>query len=456
MLVVVWLSFPRTQAAQTEFDRSVKPFLARTCYMCHGASLKSGGVNLEALQTANSITQNRETWERVLRKLRAGEMPPKSQRRPDPEQLKSVMGWIEAELKRTDALAAGRGAERVTVRRLNRAEYNSTVRDLLAVDLRPADNFPQDDSGYGFDNIADVLSLSPVLMEKYLTAAEQVARAAVFGPEPIKPTMVKLRSVGQRITPSLTPLFDYDLTGLTLPSAIHVTHRFPVEGEYILRVFLGGTRPLGSDPFFIALWIDGRQTQSIEFDPTKTAAFDDSEKQDLGGKVQQFRAKLSAGDHWIAAAILRFYEGLQVKYNGPNPSKSPAPRPPQFKPPPNLPPARLAEFRKRFEERVAAFEKAPVNDARLTSIEIGGPYNQAMGPSSESLKRIYSCGHLNGRHGPQCGRKIVANLARRAFRRPVTTQEIDKLVSFVTLARKRGDSFEEGLCQSLQAMLVSP
>ncbi|HEY3135220.1 MAG TPA: DUF1592 domain-containing protein [Blastocatellia bacterium] len=383
-------------------------------------------------------------------------MPPKSQPRPDPQELKSVIGWIEGEFKRTDTPATARGTERVTVRRLNRAEYNYTVRDLLGVDLRPADNFPQDDSGYGFDNIADVLSLSPVLMEKYFAAAEQVARAAVFGPEPIKPTMVKLRSAGQRITPSLTPLLDYDTTGLTLPNAIHITHRFPVDGEYILRVFLGGTRPLGSEPFYLALWIDGQQGQSVEFDPTRTAAFDDSEKQDLGGKVQEFRAKLTAGDHWIAASILRLYEGLPVKYNGPNPSKKPPAQPPQFKPPPNLPAARLAEFKKRFEERLAAFEKAPVNEARLTSIEIGGPYNQTKGPSLESTKKIYTCGHLNGHHGPQCARKIVMNLARRAFRRPVTTQEIDKLVSFVTLARNRGDSFEEGVCQSLQAMLVSP
>jgi hypothetical protein len=97
-----------------------------------------------------------------------------------------------------------------------------------------------------------------------------------------------------------------------------------------------------------------------------------------------------------------------------------------------------------------------VNEARLTSIEIGGPYGQAKGPSIESLKRIYTCGHLNGHHSSQCARKIVANLARRAFRRPVTPQEVDRLVSFITLARKHRDSFEEGLCQSLQAMLVSP
>jgi uncharacterized protein DUF1592/uncharacterized protein DUF1588/uncharacterized protein DUF1587/uncharacterized protein DUF1595/uncharacterized protein DUF1585/cytochrome c len=459
--LLLWFAFGpsrwRAQGAQspTEFDRSVQPFFARTCYMCHNAELKSGGLNLETLQTASSISQSRETWERVLRKLRAGEMPPKSLPRPNPEELKTVTSWIEGEFARADRVVKPNPG-RVTVRRLNRAEYDNTVRDLLGVDLRPADSFPQDDSGYGFDNIGDVLSLSPVLMEKYLSAAERVARAAVFGPEQMKPTMVKLRSSGQRIIPSLTPLFDYDSTGLTLPSAIHVTYRFPVDGEYILRVFLGGSRPLGSEPFSIALWIDGQQRQSIDLDPTKTAAFDEGEKQDLGGKVQEFRTKVTGGEHWVAASILRLYEGLPARYQGPNPSRIPPLPPPQFKPRASLPPEQIAEARKRFDERIVAIEKAPVNDTRLGSLEIGGPYNQPKGPSDESLKKIYTCGHVNGHHQARCAVKIVSDLARRAFRRPVSPQEIDKLISLVSLAQKQGDSFEEGVCQSLQAMLVSP
>ena len=455
--LLLWIAFAplpwRAQGAQnfTEFDRSVRPFLARTCYMCHNAELMSGGLNLELLQKQASITQSREIWERIVKKLRAGEMPPKSLPRPNPEELKAVISWIEGELGRADQLARSE-AGHVTLRRLNRAEYNNTVRDLLGVDLRPADNFPQDDSGYGFDNIGDVLSLSPVLMEKYLSAAERVARAAVFGPEQMQPTMVKLRPAGQRIIPSVTPLFDYDSTGLTLPNAIHVTYRFPVDGEYILRVFLGGSRPLGSQPFSIALWIDGKQMQTLELDPTKTAAFDEGEKQDLGGKVQEFRTRVSAGEHWVAASIPRLYEGLPARYRGPNPSSIPPPPLPQLNPQTNLSPEQI----ERRRVRIAAIEKAPVNEARLTSLEIGGPYNQSKGPSIESLKKIYTCGHFSGRHQARCVHKIVADMAHRAFRRPVTAQEIDKLVSLVSLARKQGDSFEEGLCQSLQAMLISP
>ena len=460
LALVLWLAATaparQTQKPQAaQFEQTVRPFLARTCYQCHNAKIKSGGQDFETLQTADSIIENRETFERILRKLKAGEMPPKGMPRPNEAELKSVIDCIEAELSRSDRLSSPNPG-RVTVHRLNRAEYNNTVRDLLGVSLQPADSFPQDDSGYGFDNIGDVLSLSPVLMENYLSAAEQVARAAVFGPEQMKATMVKLRGTGQKIAPSLTPLTDYDLTGLGLPNALHVTHRFPADGEYIFRVFLGGSRPIGSEPFVIALWIDGRQTQSITFDPTRTAAFDDIERQELGGKVQEFRATVTAGDHWLSASILRMYEGLPARYKGPNPSPNPPPPPPPFKAPPQLPPSKLEEFKKGFEERIAKREKAPVNDARLSQIELGGPYNQAQRPSSETLKKIYVCGHYSGHHQPGCSRRIVANLARRAFRRSVTPQEVDKLAALISFAQKHGDSFEEGLCQSMQAMLVSP
>src|SRR5262249_29149585 len=156
----------------------------------------------------------------------------------------------------------------------------------------------------------------------------------------------KLRPSLQRIIPCIAPPSDYDATGLTLPNALHVIHRFPVNGEYIVRAFLGGSRPLGSEPISIALWIDGQQVQSTELDPTKTAAFDDEDKQDLGGKVQEFRVRVTAGEHWLAASILHLYEGLPARYHGPSPSRIPPPPLPQFRPPPNVSPAQLEEFKK--------------------------------------------------------------------------------------------------------------
>ena len=153
---------------------------------------------------------------------------------------------------------------------------------------------------------------------------------------------------------------DYDLTGLSLPNAVHVTHRFPVDGEYVIRVFLGGVRPAASEPLQLALWIDNKQVQTLSFDPEGIASFSD-DRQDFGGMTQEFRVRLTAGDHWVAASILRLYEGLPPKYGGPNPSKRPAPQLPEFKPRPTDPPERTEMRRKRFEAQRA--EKVPVNEA---------------------------------------------------------------------------------------------
>ena len=451
---VMWAPVRQAQKVQTTkaFEKTVLPFLAENCYMCHNAKRQSGGLNLESYQTTTSVSQDREKWEYVLQKLRGGEMPPPGVPRPNEAETQTVIRWIESEFNRLDQQAKP-DPGRVTARRLNRSEYNNTVRDLLGVNFRPADDFPQDDSGYGFDNIGDVLSLSPVLMEKYLTAAERVARTAVFGPDQLKPTLVRHLPPGRRIISSTKPLFEYDTTGLSLPNATHVTHHFPVDGEYVIRIVLGGVRPAGSEPLQIGLWIDGRQAEVANFDSEGIASFSD-DRQDFGGMKQEFRTKVPAGDHWVAGSIMNLYEGLPPSYQGPNPSKRPAPPPPKFRVPPGLPPERLAEFKKRFEARIA--EKVPVNEARIGSLEILGPYAQVKGASAESLKKIYACGHLDGNHQPGCARKIVSGLALRAYRRPVTPPEVERLLSLVSLAQQRGDSFEEGICLSLQAMLVSP
>lgn len=446
-----------TQLAQkapaADFDKTVQPFLAENCIACHSAKKASGELNLEQFKNTAAVLEHRDQWEHVLLKLRTGEMPPKGAPRPDAAELKAVMAWLESEFDRADRMAKP-DPGRVTARRLNRAEYNNTVRDLLGVSFKPADDFPQDDSGYGFDNIGDVLSLSPVLMEKYLTAAETVARTAVFGAEQLKPRVERLRPPTGKIKSTTTPITDYDLTGLGLPNSLHATHRFPVEADYTFKVFLGGVRPAGSEPLPLALWIDGKLTQTFGFDPDGIASFS-VDRQDFGSMTYDFRARIPAGDHWVSVSIQRIYEGLPPNYGGPNPSKRPIPPKPEFKPPRReIPPERLAEIKKQFEARMA--EKVPVNEARITGLDVIGPYDQIKGASAESLKKVFVCGHSDGHHLPTCGQKIIGNLARRAYRRPVAAEEINKLTGLIALAQKQGDSFEEGLVQAIQAMLVSP
>ena len=240
-----------------------------------------------------------------------------------------------------------------TARRLNRYEYNATVRDLLATPFEPAADFPIDDSGYGFDNIADVLSLSPALMEKYLAAAENVARAAIIAPTPPHPSAQHFAA-----------------------SDFHFKVDF--EGDYDVLIAVHG-RP---DPLQVEFSIDGI--------PVETLALNDA-LENL--RSAEFRIRLGRG----------------------NPRLS-------------------------------------VDSPHLSYVELRGPYNPAPPPPSESYGRVFRCGHPPGHHTLACARANLADLVRRAFRRPVTADEIDELMPFV----EKADTIDQGVQLALEAILVSP
>src|SRR5262249_47781859 len=238
------------------FQKTVRPFLARHCFECH-TDKQRGGVRLDQFDE-KALAQRSPALEKVLDVLGEHAMPPKTRPQPRDDELKPVLAWLEAYVERTERETAS--ADRVLIRRLNRTEYNNTVRDFLGVDFRPADDFPQDTPGHGFDNIAGTLSISPVLMEKYLMAAEKVARTAVFGAEPMKLERVVHEPwfAADAFSKNNEVKFDYDETGMSLPSAFHVVQRFAADGEYTLRGILRGVRPAGSDPVELGFWIDGK------------------------------------------------------------------------------------------------------------------------------------------------------------------------------------------------------
>jgi mono/diheme cytochrome c family protein len=432
---------------------TVAPFLARNCQLCHNAQLKQGELDIEALAKQGVVADNAATWEKLVLQMKTGEMPPAPMPRPSAEDLAAVTDSIQQAVDRAfDAAPPEPG--RVTARRLNRSEYDNTVRDLLGVDIGAADDFPPDDSGYGFDNIGDVLSLSPALMERYMATAERVAKAAVFGVGDMKPVLTRHAPGGRKIRNREKAPHDYDATGLTLPNALHVTKRFPAAGEYVVRVTIGGQRPAGSEPLTIALWLDGTRVEAQTIDPEKQASFAAAnDRQDLAGMMREFRVRVPAGEHSLAAVIERIYEGLPADYDGPNPS----PRklaPPEFKPPPNLPPEKLEERRKAFEARLK--ERVPANGPRVGLVEISGPYALHAGPAPASVRKLYVCGHTNGKHARGCERKILESVLRRAFRRPLLAGESARYARLFAAARKDGGSFEHGLALALQAILVSP
>ncbi len=407
------------------FQQTVQPFLAKHCCECH-AEKKSGGVRLDRFTDAVALAKGLPTIEKALEMLRKQAMPPKKRPRPRDDEIAPAVAWIEEVIARLDRQAAA-GAARSLVRRLNRAEYNNTIRDLLGVTFQPADDFPADVPGHGFDNMAGTLTVSPVLVEKYLEAAEQVARTAVFGVPRMKPERVAHQPfcVADAFSKNRAVKFDYDETGMSLPSALHVVQRFPVDGEYRLRTILRGVRPAGSAPVELGFWIDGKLVHEAKVEvPTKPSM--GRNPGEMNGLWAEFRTKIPAGEHWLSVSVCRMYEGLPAAYKGPNPSSSTA-----------------GNYR--------------ATDAFFPMyLDVVGPYSQATGPTRESLAKLYPRGFDGDRRDAAVAKSIVTDLVRRAYRRPVTEPEVDDLSKLVALAQENGDSFEEGLCLAIQRMLISP
>ncbi len=252
-----------------------------------------------------------------------------------------------------------------SARRLNRYEYDATVRDLLAIPFQPAADFPLDDSGYGFDNIASVLSLSPALMEKYLAAAEKIAQAALIPPTAPTPSL-------QRYAAS-----DFHL-------------KVDFEGDYDILIAVHDRTDSQADPVQAELLIDGVPAESL---PVEYAA--------EGLSSVQFRLHLGRGNPQLSVEVTPSSVGLRY-------------------------------------------------------VEIRGPYNPTPPPLPESYTRVFRCGHAPGHHTLACARANLADLARRAYRRPITNAELDGLVHFVETAQHQGDSIDHGMQLALEAILVSP
>jgi hypothetical protein len=420
----------------------------KSCVGCHNASVKSGDVDLKTLSgNGKTFEHDRLIWEKVLEKLKLKQMPPPGLPQPPAALSTAAMAWLEGEFARQDKLIKP-DAGRVSARRLNRAEYNNTIRDLLGVDIRPADSFPADTAAFGFDNISDALIMSSALLENYLEAADRSVRWALHGPEKRKPAAVHYsapvrlnQSRGTNGMPKDPN--NYDLTGLSTLHSFHVMHRFAAHGEYSFKLTLNGHRPNQSEPAHPALFVDGKQACEFEVDAT-----------DMEGQNVECRVKVAAGERLISATYLKNYHGLPPSYGGPAPSQ----RPPE---PLITVRGKLTEkdieTLRKYGTRIKTDAIETRIDNRFESIDIGGPFAQTAGPSMESLRRIYACGHFTGKHDEaRCPRTIVRAFARKAFRRPASAGEVEQYLNFYAMARKQGDSFEEGLATALQAILVAP
>jgi hypothetical protein len=403
---------PASTVHGTTFDQqSVWRTWKVYCDTCHFGPKARAGLNLESLDLAN-LGENGAAWEKVLRKLRSREMPPAGVPRPDAATYTALVQAIESERDRLAEIKPNPG--RATLHRLNRAEYAYAIRDLLALDVDVADLLPADDIGYGFDNIADVLQVSPLLLERYLAAATKISALAVGDTE--LPVSYQTYDVPRG-------LVQLERMGEAMPlgsrGGASIRHRFPVDGEYEISVglqrgrfdqFLGFERERKLD-----LRLDGERLElfTIPADPRAgQVVHGTGHDPDSHLKV---RVPVKAGTRTLVATFVKD----TIKTEG-------------------IPPTREANF---FEG--------------VGNISVAGPYD-VLGPGdTASRDRIFVCHPIAPAEEGACAEKIISSLARRAYRRPIAADDLPPLVALFRQGAA-ADGFAAGVRLALLKILVSP
>ena len=413
----------------------------RYCVTCHNERTKASGLALDTVDPSHPDAAP-EVWERVVRKLRTRTMPPQGMPRPDEATYSTLVTSLESELDRTAALHPNPG--RPQIRRLNRSEYANAVRDLLNLDLDVSALLPPDDAAYGFDNIADMLGTSPALLERYLVAADRVSALAVGAP--VSPGSDTYRVRQDRSQ-------DQHIEGLPFGTVggLVADHVFPVDAEYkfslaLFRTNLSAIRGL-EHPHQVEITIDGVRVFI-------TTIGGETEKENAGGTITdrsdavdaklQVRVPVTAGPHAIGATFVR----------------------------------KIGESTQRLRPflRSSAGTYDSTGRPHIESLTIAGPFNPTGPGDTSSRQRVFVCRPASRNQDPAsaeasagsrrssrkidasedgCASKIISTLARRAFRRPVTRTDLDRLMTFYRSGRQNG-TFDSGVQLALRRMLASP
>jgi hypothetical protein len=387
-----------TALMDQRFKAQVQPFLAAHCYKCHANGKHKGDVTLDKFTSFASVQADRKTWQDVHDELEQHEMPPKKEPAPPADQLAMVLGFVSDSLNFSDP-STPRDPGFVPIHRLNRNEYNNTIRDLVGVDFHPADDFPADDTGYGFDNIADVLSMSPLLMEKYLTAAEQVMDKAIVTDNPNKPRRteyVAAKMTGGELLPGGHRI-------LTSEGQITQEHMFPAAADYDFKVEAEGDQA-GNEPARMTVKVAGQTIRTFDVRNRRGHS-----------KVFSFHAHVAAGTQPV-----------------------------------------VMEFINDFYDPTAKDPKRRDRNLIVDSLEINGPLDLPPPPPTDTEKRLLFCGPANGPAGEAYAGQIIRSFTTRAFRRPVNDDEINRLMRLYRMSRARDESFQQACKFALTAVLVSP
>ncbi len=417
------LSLSSDATAQTPTAIEYRALLDQYCVTCHNQSvvddpnapanallsqLRAVGLKLDALDLS-AVAANADHWEPVVRKLRAGLMPPAGLPRPDPATLDGFRTWLETQLDGATAAHPNPGRT-ASFHRLNRAEYSNAIRDLLALEIDVDDFLPADDAGYGFDNIGGVLRMSQSLLERYLDASRAISRLAVGSP-PSVPFSETFRTAQDE---------QQHERGVGLPfgtrGGVLLSYLFPLDADYDLHIQLSGTRGL-RDEHRLEVTVDGEPIEQFTIGSASTIAL---------------RLPVAAGPRDIGVAFYR------------------------------KPPVLVEQVRERFQNPRTAGNSGGPGGAMpfVSSVTIAGPYNASGPGQTPSRDRVFSCQPATVDEEPACARSILSDLARRAYRRPVSDDDVEVLLEFYAMGRASDSgldsAFERGIELALRRLLVSP
>ena len=394
--------------------------LGRYCITCHNERIASRGTVPIVLRTADlaDVPGNADVWEKVIRKLRTGSMPPAGRPRPAADAGAAFASWLETAIDRAASAQPNPGRTE-PLHRLNRTEYQNAIRDLLDLEIDAAALVPADDQSYGFDNIAGVLKVSPTLLERYMSAARTVSRLAVgaSGMAPGGETF--------RIVSDLSQYQHRDGLPFGTRGGLSVEYNFPRDAEYeivleLLDLFAGA--PI-REPHELELAVDGERVAVFLLTPPDPAR-DQGAAYNQGPDSLRARIQIGAGPRTVTAAFIKKTDALAES-------------------------VRLPFDRPHGEGDYLLYQP------HLGTLTIAGPFNVSGAGDTPSRRRIFVCRPAGAADEAPCAREIIATLASRAYRRPVTAADVEALFTFYREGSAAG-GFEAGVERAVRALLVSP
>jgi hypothetical protein len=400
---------------------TAKGFFTQYCITCHNQYAKIGDMVLDT-RDFEHIAADADVWERVVRKLNAGAMPPQGMPRPGPDAYKSMVSWLTASLDAASASNPNPG--RSSIHRLNRTEYGNAIRDLLGLEIDASEFLPADDEGYGFDNIADVLRVSPSLLEQYLAASAKIASLAVGDPE--TPAVISVF----RAPPDLAQGEHVEGLPLGTRGGLKIRHNFPLDASYDFAVFLrrnivGYMTGLEWE-HELEISIDGQRVFLAQVGGREDNEASDKNMSAAANAIDErlrTRVFVPAGPHEVSIAFLE---------------------------------RSRAESHEPLEQHTMNLDLQDMNGLPIVDyVNLAGPFDATGLGATPSRDRIFVCRPESVREEQPCAERILTKLAHTAYRRPVTQKDLDLLLQFYHSGRE-SDGFDAGIRSALRVLLTSP